>query len=109
MIIYNVTCKVDFSREKEWVEWMRKTHVPEVVGTGCFTGATLLKLKFPAEDEGVTFAVQYQCPSMQMLDKYLNEFAQSLQVDHTMKFGADVVAFRTVLEKLGEYGAVASA
>lgn len=108
MIIYNVTCKVDSSREDEWVAWMRETHVPEVCGTGCFSRAVLLKLKYPVEDEGVTYAVQYDCPSMQMLDKYLNEFAQGLQLNHTLKFGENVVAFRTVLEKLGEYGAVSA-
>ena len=106
MIFYNVTCKVDLSREEEWVKWMRETHVPEVCATGCFVKATFLKLKFPAEDEGVTYAIQYHCPSMQLLDKYLNEFAQGLQQDHAMKFGSDVVAFRTILEKLGEYGYV---
>lgn len=106
MIIYNVTCKIDASREAEWVKWMREIHVPEVCAKGGFIRATLLRLKYPVEDEGVTYAIQYQCPSMQMLEHYLSEHAPSLQLDHTLKFGADVVAFRTILEVEGEYGAV---
>jgi len=106
MIIYNVTCKVDASREDEWVSWMRKVHVPDVCATGSFISATLLRLKFPPEDEGVTYAVQYHCPSMQILDRYLSEFAPALQQEHSAKFGNDVVAFRTILEKVGEYGVV---
>ena len=106
MIIYNVTCKVDSSREDEWVKWMREIHVPDVCKTGCFVKATFLKLKYPAEDEGVTYAIQYLCPSMQILDQYLTEHAPALQVDHVTRFGTDVVAFRTILEKLGEYGYV---
>jgi hypothetical protein len=43
---------------------------------------------------------------MQMLDRYLSESAPALQVDHTLKFGEDVTAFRTILETVGEYGAV---
>ena len=108
MIIYNVTCKVDSSREEEWIAWMRETHVPDVCKTGCFVSAKLLKLKYPADDEGVTYAIQYQCPSMQVLDQYFNEHAEALQLEHSTKFGSDVVAFRTILEMLGEYGIVNS-
>ena len=107
MIIYNVTCKIDVSREEEWVKWMREKHVPDVCAAGNFTHATLLKLKFPLDDEGVTYAIQYKCASMQVLDKYLSEHAPTLQLEHTMKFGTDVVAFRTILEMLGEYAQVA--
>ena len=106
MIIYNVTFKIDESREYEWVKWMRDVHVPEVCAKGSFLGATLLRLKFPLEDEGVTYAIQYRCTHMQILDRYLSEFAPALQLDHTLKFGADVVAFRTILEVEGEYASV---
>jgi len=85
---------------------MREVHVPEVCAKGGFVHASLLRLRYPAEDEGVTYAVQYHCPTMQMLDRYLTEDAPALQVDHSLKFGNDVVAFRTILEKLGEYGVV---
>jgi hypothetical protein len=63
-----------------------------------------MRLKFPAEDEGVTYAIQYKCPSMQILERYLSDHAPTLQLDHTLKFGTDVVAFRTILEVIGEYG-----
>jgi len=108
MILYNVTCKIEASREDEWITWMRDVHVPEVCVKGSFLGATMLRLKYPVEDEGITYAVQYRCPSMQVLDRYLSEFAPALQLDHTMKFGLDVVAFRTILESVGEYGVVQS-
>jgi hypothetical protein len=106
MIIYNVTCKIATSREEEWLKWMREIHVPAVCDAGGFVRAGLLRLKFPVDDDGVTYAVQYQCPTMQMLDRYLSESAPALQVDHTLKFGEDVTAFRTILETVGEYGAV---
>ena len=106
MIIYNVTCKIDESRESEWVKWMRDVHVPEVCAKGSFIRATFLRLKFPLEDEGVTYAIQYQSPSMQILDRYLSEHAPALQLDHTLKFGTDVIAFRTILEVEGEYAPV---
>jgi len=104
MIIYNVTCKIETARETEWVKWMREVHVPEVCAKGAFIRATMLKLKYPVEDEGVTYAIQYQIPSMAALDRYLSEFAPALQLDHTLKFGTDVIAFRTILEVEGEYG-----
>jgi hypothetical protein len=108
MIIYNVTCKIAAAREEEWLKWMRETHVPEVCKVGEFVHATLLKLKFPVDDDGVTYAVQYHSPSMQLLDKYLTDSAPAMQVDHMLKFGEDVTAFRTILETVGEYGAIKS-
>jgi hypothetical protein len=106
MIIYNVTCKIEESREEEWIKWMREIHVPEVCAKGAFMGATLMRLKFPLEDEGVTYAVQYRCASMEILDRYLSEYAPALQLDHTLKFGTDVIAFRTILEVEGEYAPI---
>ena len=106
MIIYNVTCKIESAREDEWVKWMREVHVPEVCAKGNFLSATLLRLKYPVEDEGITYAVQYKSSSMQALDKYLTEHAPALQLDHVLKFGTDVVAFRTILETVGEYAQV---
>jgi hypothetical protein len=45
---------------------------------------------------------------MQLLDQYLTDSAPAMQVDLMLKFGEDVTAFRTILETVGEYGAIKS-
>ncbi len=36
MIIYNVTVNVEKEVEEVWVNWMKETHIPEILATGLF-------------------------------------------------------------------------
>lgn len=100
MIIYNVTVKIDKDIEREWLAWMQGIHIPQVMQTGCFTGNDIMRLRYPKDDEGETFAVQYYCADMKQLETYHRDFAAALQRDHSEKFGSRVAAFRTILERL---------
>ncbi len=102
MIIYNVTAKIESQIEEEWLNWMQDVHIPDVMQTGCFTGYDIMQLKYPKDDEGKTYAIQYYCSDMAVLEKYHGEYASQLQRDHADKFGNKVVAFRTILERLGK-------
>ena len=44
MIIYCVTITVDADIEVEWLDWMRRIHVPDVVRTGCFSECRIYKV-----------------------------------------------------------------
>lgn len=102
MIIYNVTINIDNSVKEEWLEYMLKTHIPEVMKTGKFTDHRMLKLLHPEPDEGVTYTIQYYCNSQNELNEYQKNFAPALQAEHLEKFGEKVFAFRTVLEFVNE-------
>lgn len=99
-IVYNVTVKVDDSVEKSWLRWMRDAHIPDVMATGCFTGHAIFRLKFPVEDEGVTYAIQYRCATMRDLDRYHSKYAAALQKEHSVRFEGRFAAFRTILEEV---------
>lgn len=102
-IIYNVTVKIDPDVEETWLHWMRETHIPDVLQTGCFTGCTIRKLKYPLDTDGVTYTFQYRCAGMHDLDRYHREHASALQQDHSSKFADRFVAFRTVLEDVENF------
>src|SRR5690242_20931918 len=51
MIIYSVTVTIEAAIEREWLDWMRRVHVPDVLRTGCFTGAAIYKMFEPTSDE----------------------------------------------------------
>ena len=36
MYIYNVTVNVSDDVHIEWLKWMKETHIPDVMKTGCF-------------------------------------------------------------------------
>jgi hypothetical protein len=101
MIIYNVTLNVDDSIHTEWLSWMQQTHIPEVMATGMFQSAKILRLLTRQADEtGETYAVQYLAKSMQDYFTYQEQFAPALQQKTLEKYGNKLLAFRTLMEEV---------
>lgn len=100
MYIYNVTLKVELHRSDEWLQWMRETHIPDVMATGYFTDYRLCLLLDDGDPDGVTYVVQYTCNTMDDFMQYKTTEGPYMQKKHTDKFGDDVVAFRTVMQIL---------
>ena len=59
MIVYNVTIKISHSIHHDWLQWLKEEHIPDVINTGCFTHAVILRLMEVDDTEGPTYAVQY--------------------------------------------------
>ncbi len=102
VILYNVTVKVETSIAPSWLQWMQEVHVPDVMQTGCFTSYRICQLLGHDDDQGVTFAIQYECPGRLHLERYQHEFASSLQKEHAERFPDKFVAFRSLLEVKSE-------
>ena len=83
----------------EWLEWMRSSHILDVINTGMFTGHRILKVLVD-DDDGITYSIQYLCKSQEHLDTYFKDYADDLQKEHTGKFEGKFVAFRTMLEEV---------
>ena len=101
MIIYNVTTKIAAALQAEWLQWMRNTHIPEVMATQCFERFQLTQLiEDEKDDDGVTYAVQFYCPGKSDLDQYLNNHAPVLRQAAFAAWGNQFISFRTVMEIL---------
>lgn len=98
MLIYNVTIKVQDSIKEEWLIWLQEEHIPELIKTGCFTEATVLQLLEVDDSEGPTFAIQYQCISKALYNRYIENFADSLRQKSFDKWGDQFIAFRTLMK-----------
>ncbi len=99
MILYNVTISVEPSISKEWLSWMKNTHINEVMATDLFESYAIYEVLLQQE-ETITYSVQYFISSMAKLQQYQATYAPALQAKHTQKFGDKVIAFRTVLESV---------
>ena len=97
MIIYNVTIKLEKGIEKEWVEWMKQEHMPELLRTGLFVDSRLCRLLEQDEHEGKTYVAQYFCDSMEHYQTYISEYAQKMRDKGFKRFGNQFIAFRTVM------------
>lgn len=98
MFIYNVTVKVDHSIAADWLAWLRTEHIPEVLGTGCFSSGTILELLENADEEGLTYAIQYRAATKEDYDRYINEHANPLRQKSFEKWGDRFMAFRTLMK-----------
>ncbi len=100
MILYNVTVGVDLDTEKEWLIWMKSTHIPEVMNTGYFKEFQIYKVLGQDEEPTVSYSVQYFADSIDQVVEYLNKEAPALSEKHRLKFKDRHVAFRTLLESV---------
>ena len=97
MILYNVTSSIEPAVADAWLDYMRTTHMPEVMETGFFLKSQLCRL-LNEEEGGITYAAQYYCLSVEQLEEYQRLCAPTLRADMEKHFAGNYVSFRTVLE-----------
>ena len=101
MIIYNVTCNLNQELEDEWLDWMKNEHLPEVMSTNKFLEYRILKLLTQVEDnEGVNYAIQYRCATIEDYHDYINNHGPVLREKTIKKYGDKVLTFRTLLQEI---------
>lgn len=98
MIIYNVTIKVQEAIKEDWLLWLKDEHIPDVIHTGCFTHAVILRLVEVDDTEGPTYAVQYYAESKGLYNNYIENHAAAMRQKGFDKWGSAFIAFRTVMQ-----------
>jgi hypothetical protein len=98
MIIYNITIKVDWSIAEDWENWMKNTHIPEMLESGCFDKHLLVRLLEVDETEGPTYAIQFFAPTLSKYDYYLQHFAPAFRKKEADNWGQKIVDFRTLMQ-----------
>lgn len=98
MFIYNVTTKLNPGIEIEWLAWMKNTHIPEVMQTGCFTESRILRLLESDDSDGFTYTVQYMSDTKAGYDRYLEVYAASLRERTLTRWDNKIIAFRSLME-----------
>lgn len=101
MYIYNVTINIQEDIHQEWLEWMKKEHIPQMLQTKKFTKALMSRVMVEEPMGGITYSVQYTCINKEMLQKYYKEDAEELR-SKSKVFDGKFVAFRTELEIVSE-------
>jgi len=98
VILYNVTIKIEQTLVEEWLDWMKKVHIPEIMKTGYFVEYKVCEMLHDDEDGGVTYAFQYFSKNMENFQTYQREHAQALQKNMSDRYPNKYGAFRTLLK-----------
>jgi hypothetical protein len=103
MILYNVTINIHESVHDQWMQWMQEKHIKDVLATGKFSSARMVKVLVEEEMGGTTYSIQYTTDSKETLQKYYDEDAPRLRDEGYRLFGEKMLAFRTELELISEH------
>jgi hypothetical protein len=98
MIIYNVTVNIEKSVHDDWLNWMKTSHIPDIMRTGMFTEYRILKVLGDDESGGHTYSVQYTCETFEKFRQYEDIYAPSFRGESISRYKDKFVAFRTLLE-----------
>ncbi|MGH7583979.1 MAG: DUF4286 family protein [Gemmatimonadales bacterium] len=90
---YEVTLECSESTAPELERWMRNTHIPDVLATGCFIGAHFDR------DDG-RFRTSYHAAGRADLDRYLAEHAARLRDEFARRFPTGVAVSREIWARL---------
>jgi hypothetical protein len=102
MILYNVTVSIDPTVAEEWLNWMRSTHIPDVMSTGCFIESRISRVQ-GEEEGGLTYAITYLASNEEAIASYQANHAPRLQVEHKERYEGRFAAFRTFLHVIEEF------
>ena len=103
MIYYNVTINIHESVHDQWLDWMQNKHIKDVIATGKFSSARMVKVLVEEEMGGLTYAIQYTTDSKETLQRYYNEDAPRLREEGAKLFGDKMLAFRTELQLISDH------
>jgi hypothetical protein len=99
MVIYEVTSDVPAHAIAAYESFMRETHIPQVLASGCFEGASIDR-SLPGR-----YRVRYVARNMDVLDRYLGTYAPQLRADFAAHLGSTVHVTREVWSELQHWNA----
>ncbi len=82
---------------------MQHKHIPEMLATGKFSSARMVRVLIEEEMGGTTYSVQYTTDSRETLQKYYLEDAPKLRDEALQLFGDKMLSFRTELQLISEH------
>ncbi|NIJ44269.1 hypothetical protein FHR24_000708 [Wenyingzhuangia heitensis] len=103
MYIYNVTTNIELAIEQEWLSYIKNTHIPAMIATGCFTGAKLTRVMIQEEQGGKTFSIQYAVKDKETFKGYYVAYAADMNATLDKLFKGNYVSFQTELEVIEDY------
>lgn len=92
MFVYAVIIELDEELSDRFEDYMRSKHIPDVLATGKFNGASIAR-----SEEGV-YRISYLAPNRESLEDYLAKDTKRLRELFMEEFPFDVSASREVLE-----------
>ena len=96
-MLYVVFVAIDRDLADDWAAWMRDTHIPDVLETGCFADALMVRDEATDSEARLGFRFMYRAHDAAALQRYQADHAAALQADHTTRYAGSFDARRELL------------
>lgn len=100
MIIYNITCKVDWSVHEHWLTWVQHEYIPGMLAVELFYHGQLVKLLELDETEGPTYALQFYAQTLDNYRQFMTAKRTASLRRQPERWGEAVVHFGTVMQRV---------
>ena len=98
MLIYNITLKIEWAIQPQWLAWMKNVYIKTIMESGCFERHQLVRLLEIEEDEGPTYALQLYAASHEKYNWYIENFSPENEALVYETWKGDVLSFSTLME-----------
>lgn len=100
-VLYVVLVQAEENIAAEWNEWHSAAHMPQVVGTGCFSGASKYRVVAGDPVPQPSFYTFYAADDLDDLARYFeSDMVKALRRDADERYGNYLEYARLVLEAL---------
>ena len=99
MIVYSITYPIKPELEKEWLSWIKETHIPRIMRSGSFFRYTIQQLIDPVEEGTIVYNLEFHAKNQEDLDRFLLEDAVIYHGAHDQRFEGRIEAFDTVMHR----------
>ena len=103
MIIYKVIIDIDKKIKKDWLTWMEKEHIPEIMALNIFNKSKIYNIINPEKKKFASYCIEYYCSSMEKYNEYKTKFSKKLQEKHTQKYKDKFTGKRLILSLQNEF------
>ena len=103
MIVYKVIIQIEKKIEKDWLNWMRDVHIPEIMDLNIFYKSRLFNIINKKAKEFSSFCIEYYCRSEEEYNIYKKKYSKNLQIKHIEKFKGKFNGKRLILSLKNEF------
>lgn len=101
MYIYNITFNIDESIQKEWLEWIKDSFIPEMLLDETITKFVLSQIMVSEEMGGITYSLQFSVTTAQNLEELLKKDPKNIPFQ-SQRFSEKQVYFSTGMKVIAE-------
>lgn len=99
MIVNNITINIEKQLEQEWLAWITKDIIPQVLDSALIKGHSRLKLLNEVEGQGVTYSFQFHYNNLEDYQASNPSPAIFLYQLHYELYKDRFVLFETLLQR----------